>query len=61
MTLVLFGLAMAVGLAQEQVVSNLKRSTHAVKRGGGAILILVGAWLVILAVWADVFARIFPV
>lgn len=61
MTLVLFGLTTAVGLAQEQVVSNLKHSTHVIKRGGGAILILIGAWLIILAIWADVFARIFPV
>jgi cytochrome c biogenesis protein CcdA len=54
-------LVTAVGLAQDKVIRSMKGSTHATKRWGGAILILVGAWLIVLAVWASDFARIFPV
>ncbi|MGH2562537.1 MAG: hypothetical protein ACRDJH_26045 [Thermomicrobiales bacterium] len=59
--LLLFGLAMAIGTAQEQVVATLRASTAQVKRWGGWILILVGVWSIALAIWADWFARIFPV
>lgn len=31
------------------------------KQWADVILILVGAWFLILAIWADFFARIFPV
>lgn len=61
MTGVLFALATAVGFAQEQVISGLKRSTQAVKRWSGAVLILVGVWLLVLAIWAEAFAALFPV
>ncbi|GIK53514.1 MAG: hypothetical protein BroJett014_24870 [Planctomycetota bacterium] len=61
MTLVLFALATAVSFAQEQVVANLKQSTHAVKRWSGGVLIVIGGWLLALAIWADVFAALFPV
>lgn len=61
MTLVLFALAMAVGLAQEQVVTGLKQSTQAIKRWSGVVLILVGVWLLALAIWAKAFAGLFSV
>ncbi len=59
--LLLFGLALAVGTAQQRVVATLQAGTAQVKRWGGAILLLVGLWTIALAIWADAFAEIFPV
>lgn len=59
--LVMLFLVTAIGLAQAHTISRMKRSTHLVKRWGGAVLILVGIWLMVLAVWAETFAQIFPV
>jgi len=60
-TLLMFGLSLVIAFAQERVVDTLRASVVKVKRWGGRILILVGAWLIILAIWADTFARVFPV
>lgn len=57
----MFGLAIVIGTAQKRTVSIIRTSPQRVKRLGGTILILVGIWLVILAVWAKSFARLFPV
>lgn len=57
----MFGLSLVVVLAQEQVVDALQASAVKIKRWGGGILVLVGIWLIILAIWADAFARLFPV
>jgi cytochrome c biogenesis protein CcdA len=54
-------LVTAVGLTQDKLIRSMKGSTRSAKRWGGAILILVGVWLIALAVWASHFARIFPV
>jgi cytochrome c biogenesis protein CcdA len=54
-------LVTAVALAQGKVIRSMKGRTRSVRRWGGAILILVGSWLIVLAVWASEFARIFPV
>jgi cytochrome c biogenesis protein CcdA len=59
--MVMVVLVVAVGLAQDKLVRSMKGSTRSVKRWGGAILILVGVWLTVLAVWASQLARIFPV
>ena len=61
MTLLAFGLAVLIGMAQQRVVDALKEGTQRVKRWSGAILLLAGAWLIALALWADFFARLFPV
>ena len=54
-------LGFAIGLAQVKVVTSMKGSTQNVKRGGGFVLLLVGVWLVLLALWADLFVQIlFP-
>lgn len=50
-----------VGLAQGKLIWSMKGSTRFVKRWGGAILILVGIWLIVLAVWSRQFARFFAV
>lgn len=59
--LLLLGVSYAVGTAQECVVARLRANAPAVKRWGGYILIGVGAWFIILSVFADFFSRIFPV
>jgi hypothetical protein len=57
----MFIAALTVSRAQEGTVARIQASAPAVKRWGGAVLILVGVWFVSLAVFADFFARVFPV
>ena len=58
---VMAALVLAIGLAQAHVVTSMKGSTHTVKRISGLVLLVVGVWLVVLAVWADAFVQIlFP-
>jgi hypothetical protein len=61
MALLMFALAFLIGTAQQRVVEALKAGTQQVKQWSGLVLLLVGGWLIALAVWADFFARIFPV
>ncbi len=56
-----FVLATTIATAQERFVDSLKASVQQVKRWGSYILIAVGAWFIILAVWAEAFAQVFPV
>jgi len=51
-------LSLAVGLAQRRLVASWRGSPQQVKRWGGAALILVGIWLVLLAVWAVQFRQL---
>lgn len=57
----MFALALAIAFAQERTVQSLAERAPAVKRWGGRILVLVGAWFVALGVFADFFAGLFPV
>lgn len=59
--LLLFGLAAAVATAQERVVATLQTGVTQIKRWGGVILIAVGLWTLASAIWAEAFARLFPV
>lgn len=59
--LLIFGLAFAVGSAQEGLITYLKTGAPVVKRWGAYILIIIGVWFIILAVFAGYFASIFPV
>ena len=59
--LLMFGLSLAVARAREGLVASLRAHAADVKRWGGWILAGVGTWLVLLAVFADAFARLFPV
>lgn len=56
MSTLMFALALAVGFAQERLIERLRASTGKVKVWGGRILLVVGIWLVVLAMWADWFA-----
>lgn len=55
------GLSFVIGRAQEHTLERMQASTREVKRWGGWVLVGVGAWFLVLAIWADFFAEIFPV
>jgi hypothetical protein len=57
----MFTLALTLASAQEHVVQGMVSRAPTVKRWGGRILLIVGAWFVLLGVFADAFARLFPV
>jgi hypothetical protein len=61
LVVLMFILVTAIGTAHERVLSRLRASPAFVKRWGGWILVLVGAWFIVLAIWADYFADLFPV
>lgn len=61
MVLLIFGLSLAIAGAQERVVKSLQANVTSVKLWGGRILLLVGAWFFLLAVFANFFADVFPV
>jgi len=54
-------LVILIGAAQNRILRLLRASPQRVKRWGGFILILVGSWLIVLAIWSDAFSHIFPV
>jgi hypothetical protein len=53
MVLTLFTLAAIVGLARDWTTRSLRGSGRLVKRWSGAIQMLVGAWLIALALWNE--------
>jgi cytochrome c biogenesis protein CcdA len=61
MVLVMALLVTAIGFAQTRVVRSMKMNTQSVKRLGGAVLVVVGIWLIVLAIWANAFTRLFSV
>jgi len=61
MVALFFAVAMLVAFAQERTLSGLRAQTLRIKRWGGVVLIGVGSWLLVLAIWAEAFVKIFPV
>lgn len=59
--LLAFGSAFGVAAAQERFAERLNSAAPTMKRWGGIVLVVVGAWFVALGVFADAFARVFPV
>lgn len=57
----MFTLSLAIATAQDGVVTAFRAHTGDVKRAGGWILIAVGIWVMLLAVFAQRFAAVFPV
>jgi protein-S-isoprenylcysteine O-methyltransferase Ste14 len=57
----MFVLSVVVARAQESTVARLQASAPAIKRWGGAVLLAIGAWFIVLDVFADTFADLFPV
>lgn len=60
MSALMFLLAFAIALAQENLVAQLRVRAGRIKKWGGRIMGLVGMWLIILAIWADYFAQLLP-
>lgn len=61
MVALIFTLAAVIGSAAERVGASMRASTPNVKRWGGRILVLVGAWFLVLAAFAPFFTKLFPV
>ncbi len=59
--LLLLGLGLAIGTAQEGLVDKLRAETTQVKRWGGVILLIVGAWTIALGVLSEFLADNYPV
>jgi cytochrome c biogenesis protein CcdA len=59
--LMFVGLSFVIGRAQKHALDRIQASSSEVKRWGGWVLIAVGSWFVVLAIWADFFAGVFPV
>ena len=60
MVLTLFVVAAVVGFAQANTIRTVRGSGGLVKRWGGALFMLVGAWLITLAIWGEVLLPILP-
>jgi hypothetical protein len=56
--ILMFFLATIISIARHSLIGPLRSSTQNIKRLGGAILVVVGFWLIILALWADNVATI---
>jgi hypothetical protein len=61
LVVLMFGASFGVARAEEATLERVKVQAPTVKRWGGRILIAVGAWFLILAVFADYFAEVLPV
>lgn len=57
----LFAVTFLVVGARETVLAHARANAPAVKRWGGYVLIVVGAWFAVLGIWAESFAGLFPV
>jgi cytochrome c biogenesis protein CcdA len=57
----LFAAAFGVARAEETTLERIEVQAPTVKRWGGTILIAVGIWFLVLAVFADFFEGVFPV
>ena len=56
MVVLMFTLALIIGGAQARTVDAMKVGARTVKRWGGRILLLIGAWFIALGVFSDFFA-----
>lgn len=59
--LLAFGAAFVVSWAKGGTVSRLGAGAPTVKRWGGSVLIVLGAWFVAEGIFAHTIARLFPV
>ncbi len=57
--ILMFLAALGATFAQASTLSRFKTAGPAVKRWGGRILILVGAWFLVLAIFTDAAKRLF--
>lgn len=57
--ILMFTASIGAAAAQASTLNRFKTSGPAVKRWGGRILIFVGAWFLILALFADTVEQVF--
>ncbi len=57
MSTLMFALAGLIATAQDRLLARLPKQSPLIKRRTGVLLIVIGVWLVALAVWAEPFAR----
>ncbi len=58
MIVLFFSIALLVATAQGWILSSLSARTHQVRQLAGGVLILVGLWLLALALWAEGLVKI---
>jgi len=61
MVALVFAAAFSVAGAEQRTLERIKAQAPRVKRWAGWVLVGVGVWFITLAVFADFFARIYPV
>jgi cytochrome c biogenesis protein CcdA len=54
-------LAFAIATAQQAVITTIRAHLAEVKRLGGWMLIMLGVWFILLALFAQFFTAVFPV
>lgn len=59
--MLMFAISLTIALAQEEFITALKLEAFHIKKWSGGVLIAVGLFLIALSLWANIFARIFPV
>lgn len=57
----LFAAAMGVARAEQATLDRIEARAPRVKRWTGLVVLVVGVWLLVLAVFADAFSVVFPV
>ncbi len=57
----MFTLSFSIVLAKERYVEVLELNAVRIKKWGGWVLAAVGAWLIVLGIWAERFAAMFQV
>jgi len=56
-----FSAVLAVTTAEEKVASTLKARAPVIKRLSGYLMLLVGVWMLLLAIFAHWFVNVFTV
>jgi len=61
MVALVFTLALVIASANDRVAASMGESAPVIKRWGGRLLLVIGAWFLVLAAFASFFARLFSV
>ncbi len=57
----MFILSILIARAQQNTVERLQATAPAIKKWGGAILVGIGAWFLVLGIFAERFSGLFTV
>lgn len=61
LVLLVFTASVSLARAEDRTMRRIGANVPKIKRWGGWVLIVVGAWLLALAVFSGFFSRLFPV